>query len=108
MNINVFSFFDDEGRARQPLVISRKNHEHAANLFYWKENYAPIASIPRLFKDITKHTEQQNVCLRFFGHFQTTESYKRHQELCTRDDFMSVLYVLPAPGSIQAQLNFYN
>ena len=27
MNINVFSFFDDEGKARYPLVISRKNHE---------------------------------------------------------------------------------
>ena len=26
MNINVFSFFDDESRARHPLVISRKNH----------------------------------------------------------------------------------
>ena len=34
MNINVFSFFDDEGRARQPLVISRKNYERVANLLY--------------------------------------------------------------------------
>ena len=41
ININVFSCFDDEGRARHPLVISRKTHEHVANLFYWKEHYAP-------------------------------------------------------------------
>ena len=34
MNINVFSFFNDEGRARHPLVISRTNHEQVANLQY--------------------------------------------------------------------------
>ena len=26
ININVFSFFDDEGRKRHPLVISRKSY----------------------------------------------------------------------------------
>ena len=35
MNINVFSFFDDDGRARPSLVISRKTYERVANLFYW-------------------------------------------------------------------------
>ena len=59
MNINVFSFFDDEGRARHPLVISRKNYERVANLLYWKGHYAPIKSIPRLFSDITKHVNQK-------------------------------------------------
>ena len=49
MNINVFSFFDDEGRHRHFLVISRKNYKLVANLFYWKEHYSPIASIPHLF-----------------------------------------------------------
>ena len=52
MNINVFSFFDDKGRARYPLVISRKNYEKVANLLYWKNHYAPITSISRLFSDI--------------------------------------------------------
>ena len=32
ININVFSFFDDEGRARHPLIISRKNYQREANL----------------------------------------------------------------------------
>ena len=34
MNINVFSFFDDEGRARHPLIISRKTQERVAILLY--------------------------------------------------------------------------
>ena len=64
MNINVFSFFDDEGRARHSLVISRKNHKRVANLLYWKQHYAPITSIPRLYSDITKHNLQKHFFLR--------------------------------------------
>ena len=55
ININIFTFSDDEGRARHPLMISRKSHLRVANLLYWKNHYAPITSIPRLFSDITKH-----------------------------------------------------
>ena len=106
MNINVFSFVDDEGRARHHLVISRKNHERVANLLYWKNHYAPITSIPRLFSDITKHDHEHQICLRCLGHFRTEESYARHKQLCTRNDFMSVLHVLPTPGSKQAQIKF--
>ena len=56
-NINVYSFFDDEGKARHPLFISKKNHPRTANLLYWNEHYAPINNYSRLFGDITKHKE---------------------------------------------------
>ena len=105
MNINIF-FFDDEGRARHPLVISRKNYEHVANLLYWKGHYAPITNIIRLFSDITKHDHEHQICLHCLGHFRTEESYARHKQLCTRDDFISVLHVLPTPGSKQAEIKF--
>ena len=104
ININVFSFFDEEGRARHPLVISRKNHEHVANLLNWKEHYVPISNISRLFSDITKHGHEHQICLRCLGHFRTEENYARHKQLCTRDDFVSVLHVLLTPGSKQAQI----
>ena len=108
MNINVFSFFDDQGRARHPLVISLKNYERAANLLYWNEHYATITSITRLFSEITKHGHQNNFCLRCLGHLSLKEVLARHKELCTRDDFMSVLHVFPTPGSKQFQLKFIN
>ena len=106
MNINVFSFFDDEGRARHPLVISRTNHKRVANLFYWTEHYSPISSIPHLFSDIKKHGHVHNICLRCLGHFFSPETLLRHQQLCTRDDFMSVLHVLSVPGTQRAQIKF--
>ena len=108
MNINVFFFFDYKGRSRHPLVISRKNYKRDANFFYWKEHYAPITSIFRLFSDITKHDHEHQICLRCLGHFRTEESFARHKKLCTRDDFMSIVHVLPSPNSKQAQLKFYN
>ena len=98
-NINVFSFFDDEGRAGHPLEISRKNYERVANLLYWNGHYAPITSISRLFYDITKHKDDKHFCLRCLGHFSSEEVLAPHKELCSRDDFMSVLHILPTPGS---------
>ena len=106
ININVCLLFDDDGRARHPLVISRNNHDSVANLLYWKQHYAPIISIPRLFSDITKHTHQKHFCLRCLGHFSSEEVLELHKVLCTRDDFMSVLHVLPNPGSIQEKIKF--
>ena len=107
MNMNVF-FFDDEGRARHPLVISGKNYQREANLLYWKEHYAPITCISRLFSEFRKHPNQKQFCLRCLGYFSSEEVLARHQNLCTRDDLMSVLYVLTAPGTEQAQRKFYN
>ena len=47
-NINLFSFFDDEGKALHPLFSSRKQYARTANLMYWDEHYAPITDVTRL------------------------------------------------------------
>ena len=86
-------FFDDEGRACHPIVISRKNYNFVANLLYLKEHYAPISNFPCLFYALSKHDHQHQICFRSLGHFRIEESFARHKELCTRDDFMSVLHV---------------
>ena len=108
INIKVFSVFDDEGRARHPLVISRKNYDRVATLRYLNNHYAPIANISRFYSDITNIKHQKHFCLRCLGQFSTEEILARQMELCTRDDFMSGLHILPTPGSKQAQLKFFN
>ena len=70
----MFSFFDDEGRVRYPLMISRTNYESVANLLYWKQHYAQITSIYRLFSDIRKHNHQKHFWLRCLGHFNRRKS----------------------------------
>ena len=106
MNINAFSFVDDDGVAHHFMVISRKNYKRAANLLYLKEHYAPITNIHSLFKDITKHKQQLQLYQRYFGHLSLEENFARHKKLCTLDDFMSVLHVLPVPGSNHAKIKF--
>ena len=78
MNINVCSVFDDEGRARHPLIISRKTHEPVANLLYWNNHYAPITSITRLFSHITKHGHEHQT-------FVASDTFKQRKlSLVTR------------------------
>ena len=105
ININIFSFFDDEGNVRYPMFISRKNYARLANLVYWDEHYAPIKNIDRLFCDITKHGNRKHFCLRCLGNFTTAEILE-HQLLCTRDNFMSVVHVLPRPNTKEAHIIF--
>ena len=106
ININVFSFFDDEGQARHPLFISKKLYPRTANLLYWDKHYALITDIPRLFQDISKHKKRKNICIRCLGSLYTEESLFNYQRLCTREDFMSVVHVLPVAGSEQAHIKF--
>ena len=59
-----------------------------------------------MFSDIKKNVNQKHFCLRCLGHFSSEEVLVRHMELFTRDDFVSLLHVLPTPGSKQAQIKF--
>jgi len=108
MRINVFSFFDDEGKAIHPYYISDKQFPTQVNMLYWKNHYAPISSIPRLFFKITKYEHQKHICLRCLGHFTTAATLATHEEHCKRPNFSSVIYTLPAEGAKNAELRFTN
>jgi hypothetical protein len=60
----------------------------------------------RLLSDITKYGHQLNLCLRCFGHFENPKILARHKQLCTREDFMSVLYILPKSELKEFQIKF--
>ena len=42
LKINIFSFFDQEGRCRFPLYVSNKKYKREVDLLYWNEDYAVI------------------------------------------------------------------
>ena len=54
INVNLFSFFDDEGKGRFPLYVSKKQFARSVDLLYWDEHYAAIKDFPRFLSDITK------------------------------------------------------
>ena len=54
LKINIFSFFDDEGKARDPLYISRREHfRKEIDLIYWDEHYAWIKNFQSFIYDIS-------------------------------------------------------
>ena len=87
------------------MVISRKNYERVVNLLYLKNQYPQITSIPCFFSDI-KNTKQKYLASMPRLHF-IEKILGRHKELWTRNNFMSVLYVLSVPVSKQAQIKFH-
>ena len=105
MSINLISYYDDEGRARYPLYISRRNSPTEIDLLYFDGHYAWIKNFSRLFSDLTKHKRQKFFCKRCLNHFYTPEVLARHQQLCTRDDYSSVIHIMPEPGT---ELEFTN
>ena len=44
-------------------------------------------------------TEQAFYCKRCLGHFKLESAFERHQQLCTREDYISTLHILPEPDT---------
>ena len=99
ISINLFSYFDDIGKARHPMYISRLNSPIHIDLLYFKQHFAWIKDFSRLFSDVTAHDGHKFFCKRCLGQFRLESAFERHQQLCTREDYISTLHVLPEPDS---------
>ena len=106
LKLNVFSFYDDQGKARYPLYISKRTQFHKEiDLLYWKEHYAWIKNFSRMIHDLSGKHSTKFFCKRCFGVFLCQSTFDRHQAICSRPDFENMIYTLPPPGS---KLKFTN
>ena len=70
LRINVFSFFDDEGKGRFPKYIGEEgNYNDEVNLLYWNEHYALISQFSRFIADIHWSHRKKEFCKKYFGVF---------------------------------------
>ena len=100
LKINVFSFYDDEGKARYPLYVSKRTQfRKEIDLLYWNEHYAWTKNFSRLINDLSGKHSKKYFCKRCFGVFLCQTTFDRHQEICSRPDFENMIYTLPPPGS---------
>ena len=101
LRINVFTFFDDEGKGRHPLYISKQNAAlQEIDLLYWNEHYAWIKNFSAFIQDLSPGHNRKHFCKRCFGIFLTDQSYHRHIDLCNRSEQESILYSFPAEGTL--------
>ena len=99
ISFNVFSFFDNEGQARYVMRVSKRSMPRHIDLLYYNEHYAWIKNFSRLFHDITDKKRKYFFCKRCLSHFTKEETLKRHEQLCTREEYCSIQHILPSPGS---------
>ena len=106
ININVFSYFYDNSRSRYPLVISRKTWRTCGQSTLLKQplcaNHQHLRSCFKYNKILKSKTFLPAVP----GWFFIRGTFARQNQLCTWDDFISILHVLPTPGSKQEQIKF--
>ena len=106
ININLFSFFDDEGKERFPMYVSRKQYIRTIDLLYWKEHYAWLKNFERFLYDVTKHKAKKYVCRRCFAHFPKKDSLHNHSVMCRKPDFInSTESVAPDDTGIKSRNN---
>ena len=94
IGINVYSFFDDEGKWRYPLYTTQKAFERTVDLLYWDEHYAWIKNFRRFMADLSCHhtLHWRCSCLRHFG---GEEVLKAHKLYCRGVDTTGQVLLLP-------------
>ena len=106
INISIVSFSDDEGRKLFPMYSSKTYYSREADLLYWNEHYAPIVNLSKLLYGVTKGKYRKYFCNRCWYYAKTKRLLELHKKLCTRQDFISTLHLLPAPDSEESFLEF--
>ena len=96
IGFNVYSFYDDQGRARYPLHICKDTYELNIDLLYWSGHFAWIKDFNRLMYDITKHREKKFFCHKCLDHCQDEESLAIHSRNCVPKEGLQQVITLPA------------
>lgn len=100
LKINVFSFFDDEGKGRYPVYISSIEEDFPeVDLLYWSDHWAWIKNFSRFCYDLNEHKTKKYICKRCFSHFYDSEKLENHKIYCSRPDYSDTIFSLPAPGT---------
>ena len=98
IRINILSFYDEEGRARYPLYISKKKFNKEVDLLYWEGHYGWIRNFNGFLRDINKCPHTLFFCKQCFEHCRTKEALEKHKLYCNRPDWCNQIFILPEPG----------
>ena len=99
LRINVFSFSDEEGKARYPYYCSEQEFKREVNLLYWHEHYALITNFSSFLSDITRNKNKKYFCTSCFKACISKETLQHHKAFCYRPNFMNQILTLPPEGS---------
>ena len=100
LRLNVFCFDDEDGLEPYPYFVSRRPEcEPEVDLLYFDKHFAWIKNFSRFASGVSKHHGDRFFCKRCMGHFRLEHALQEHKRICTREDFNSVIWTMPPPGS---------
>ena len=114
--INVFTFWDDEGRARTPVYISSKPYNKTIDLLYWEAadqvkepgHYAWIKNFSAFMGDVpAAKGNTLHWCKKCLAHFQSANIFDLHQRYCRGVESSGQVFIMPQPGK-SSELSFRN
>jgi len=105
---NVFSFFDDEGRGRYPVYLSKLSELTAIDLLFWSGHYAWIKNFSRFMSDTVKHNGAHFYCKRCLGRFTREHVLQNHQLHCVSIDDCKQVLTMPPEGTKIKFINVRN
>ena len=82
VRINVFSFYDRQGRVRYVQYISKKPAGNEIDLLIWNDHYAWIKSFRRFMADVKVH-HTLRWCKKCLDRFNTSPAYQKHKVGCS-------------------------
>lgn len=101
----MFTFCDDEGRARYPLYFSRLDPHNAKDLLFWDGHYASIKSFTGFVAEKVMSSRLRTYCERCLCRFNVQSALGSHELLRTAMDGCQQIYAMPPEGS---KLKFRN
>ena len=95
VGFNVYSFYDDEGRARYPLHICKEEYDQHIDLLFWADHYAWIKDFNRFMYDITGYEHRKFFCKKCLGHFNDEVKLAEHSKNCTPNEGLQQVIAMP-------------
>ena len=102
---NVYTYYDDGGRARYPLYLSHVNPDTAIDLLFFEGHFAWIRNFSRFLGDQNSNEHASFYCKRCLGRFSRESALEKHKLFCVSIDGCKQIYTMPAEGT---SLKFYN
>ena len=99
LRINIFSFFDEDGRGRYPMFVSKKEYNREVDLLYRNEHYAIITNFDAFLRYLTNCKNKIWFCKSCFGHHFSKEALGNHKAFCKTINWCKQILFLPDPGT---------
>ena len=106
ISFTVFSFFDDAGRGLYKMYNTKHERVRHVDLLYYNGHYAWIKNVGKLVGCLSKDGHKVFYYKNCGSRFILEKEFTRHKQLCTSENWCSLVHTLFNPGYVLEFKNF--